>query len=78
MTRWTRCRFCKRALRSEQAQRDGFGKKCGQDRGLIPPKPRSRRAIPRLKPATVPPAPDTIPGQTAIDLVFHQPTLESL
>jgi len=34
--------------------------------------------VPRLKPAIVPPAPDTIPGQTELALFHHQPTLDSI
>ncbi len=77
--RRTSCRFCPRRLTSQESQLRGFGEKCGRDRGLIPPKQRRlARAMPRSRPAPVPPAPDTIPGQTEIPLVFHQPTLESL
>ena len=73
---WSECRDCHRPLRSDEARRLGYGRDCARKRGLGPK--RRMRAVPRLKPATVPPAPDTIPGQTEIPLVFHQPTLESL
>jgi hypothetical protein len=76
--RRTRCRFCPRRLTSEESQRRGYGEKCGRDRGLIQPKPRRTRTLRTPKPAAVPPAPDTMPGQEALDLFFHQPTLESL
>ncbi|MEU5043195.1 DUF6011 domain-containing protein [Streptomyces griseorubiginosus] len=75
---WSECRACKRPLRSEEARRLGYGRDCARKRGLTPPKPRRTRAAPRPKPVFVPPAADALPGQTAIDLVFHQPTLESL
>lgn len=75
-----RCRYCPRPLTNEESQRRGYGEKCGRDRGLIPPKHRrpSLRPTRRPKPAAVPPAPDALPGQTELDLYFHQPTLESL
>lgn len=72
------CRFCPRPLTNPESQQRGYGETCGRRRGLIPPKRRRTRAVPRLKPATVPPDPDTIPGQDELPLFFHQPTLESL
>ncbi|MEV5915758.1 DUF6011 domain-containing protein [Streptomyces chartreusis] len=80
MTKWSQCRFCPRRLTDPESQRRGYGEKCGRDRGLIPPKRRRTRIrpTPRPKPATVPPAPDVIPGQTEIPLTYLQVTLESL
>lgn len=76
--RHTRCRFCPRRLTSEESQRRGYGEKCGRDRGLIQSKPRRTRTLRTPKPATVPPAPDTMPGQDAIPLFYFEPTLDSL
>lgn len=70
-----RCRDCKRPLKNPSPT--GYGPDCARKRGLTP-KPRRTRAIPRLKPATVPPAPDELPGQDALPLFYVQPTLESL
>lgn len=74
---WSECRACHRPLRNEEARTLGYGSTCARKRGLAP-KTRRRRAIPRLKPATVPPTPDTIPGQDELPLFFHQPSLASL
>ncbi|MEU5322965.1 DUF6011 domain-containing protein [Streptomyces sp. NPDC021056] len=75
----TKCKFCPRPLNNPESQRRGYGEVCGRRRGLIRPKPRrARPAVPRLKPATVPPAPDALPGQTELDLFHHQPTLDSI
>lgn len=72
-----RCRDCKRVLKNPSPT--GYGPDCARKRGLASPKQRrGTRAIPRLKPAPVPPAADELPGQTALDLVFHQPTLKRL
>jgi hypothetical protein len=78
VTGWVECRDCHRPLRDPESRSLGYGPDCARKHGLTPTKPRRTSAIPRLKPAPVPPAPDTIPGQTEIPLVFHQPTLESL
>lgn len=78
MTRWSHCRHCGRPLRSETARTLGYGRDCARKRGLPPPKRRSARPVPRPKPVSLPPAPDTIPGQDAIPMFFHQPTLDSL
>ena len=76
MTR-LRCRGCKRAMK--HATPSGYGPECARKRGLLPPKkPRRTRAVRRPKPATVPPAPDTIDGQTALDLFYVPVTLDSL
>lgn len=79
MTEWTRCRDCKRPLRSQKARQLGYGRDCARKRGLTPPK-RSRTSRParRPRPAVVSPAPDALPGQEAIDLFYFAPTLESL
>jgi hypothetical protein len=77
VTGWVECRDCHRPLRDPESRSLGYGPDCARKRGLTPTKPRRTRAS-RSKPAPVPPAPDTIPGQTALDLHFHQPTLESL
>lgn len=71
-----KCQACKRAMKHPTPS--GYGPVCARKRGLIPRKPRRTRTVRVLKLATVPPAVDEIPGQIAIDLVFHQPTLESL
>ena len=78
MTEWSRCRFCPRRLTDPESQRRGYGKTCGRRRGLIPPKQRRTRSIPRPRPATVPPAPDALPGQTELALFHHQATLWSI
>lgn len=67
-----RCRVCGRPL---PVSRDGIGPVCA--RRLTGPT-RRRKAVRRPKPATVPPAPDAIPGQTELDLFHHQATLWSL
>lgn len=69
-----RCRDCKRPMKNPSPS--GYGPGCARKHGLGPK--RRTPAVRRPKPATVPPAPDALPGQTALDLVFHQPTLESL
>lgn len=78
MTRWLRCRDCKRPLRSEDAQLLGFGSDCARKRGLTPPKRRRARAVRRPKPVAVPPAPDALPGQDALPLFYFEPTLDSI
>lgn len=70
-----RCRDCKRRLKNPTES--GYGPSCARKRGLTQPRRRTA-ALPRPRPATVPPAADALPGQTEIPLVFHQPTLESL
>ena len=79
MTRQAVCRDCKRPLRSSESQLLGYGPDCARKRGLTPPAAR-RTAGPRVRrlPAAVPPAPDTLPGQTELDLFYLQPTLDSL
>lgn len=84
VTEWEECRDCKRALKTAESRRLGYGPECARRHGLAPKKPRRTPHAPRparslsRKPARVPPPPDTIPGQTELDLYFHQPTLESL
>ena len=78
MTGWVECRGCHRPLRDPESRALGYGPDCARKRGLTPRKPRRTRTLRTPKPATVPPAPDTLPGQEALDLYFHQPTLESL
>ncbi|MER6092536.1 DUF6011 domain-containing protein [Streptomyces bluensis] len=78
--KWLRRRDCDTPLTNPESQRLGYGRSCAEKRGLIPRR-RRRRASPavrRPKPATAPAAPDALPGQTELDLYFHQPTLESL
>jgi len=70
------CKGCRRAMKKPTPS--GYGPTCARKRGLLPPRRRRSRAVPRLKPATVPPAPDALPGQTELQLFFHQPSLESL
>lgn len=67
------CRGCKRPLKRPTPT--GYGPVCARRRGLTK-HPRSLKLTSR--PATVPPAPDALPGQDALPLFFHQPTLESL
>lgn len=79
MTEWVECRACHRPLRDPEARAIGYGRDCARKRGLLPPKkPRRARSVRRPKPATVPPAPDAIPGQDELPLFFHQPSLGSL
>ncbi|MCX4885913.1 hypothetical protein [Streptomyces sp. NBC_00847] len=75
MTAGLRCLDCKRLLKHPSPT--GYGPECARKRGLGPKRNRSR-AIPRLKPATVPAAPDELPGQEALPLFYFAPTLESL
>jgi hypothetical protein len=70
------CRGCHRRLTNPSPT--GYGPTCARKRGLTPTKPRRTRAVRATKPATVPPAPDAITGQTALELFHHQPSLESL
>ncbi|MGW2520494.1 hypothetical protein ACWC09_26465 [Streptomyces sp. NPDC001617] len=65
------CRDCHRRLKNPSPT--GYGPTCARKRGLTTP-----RAVRRPKPATVPPAHDAIPGQTELELVYLQPTLDSL
>lgn len=69
-----RCRDCKRPLKHPTAS--GYGPDCARKRGLGPK--RRTRAVPRLKPATVPPAPDALPGQDELPLFHYQATLWSI
>lgn len=69
------CRGCHRRLKNPSPT--GYGPTCARKRGLTP-KSRRKRAVRPAKPAIVPPAADAIPGQTALDLFHHQPSLESL
>lgn len=78
MTEWVECRGCHRELRDPESRALGYGPSCAAKRGLTPAKPRRTRAVRRPKPATVPPAADTIPGQEALPLVYFEPTLDSL
>lgn len=74
MTDRLRCRDCKRPLKYPSPS--GYGPDCARRRGLAPVKPRRTR--PTRRPASVPPAPDALPGQDALPLFFHQPSLDSL
>lgn len=78
MTAVTQCQDCGLPLTNAESQRLGYGRSCAEKRGLIPPRRRRQRAAPRRKPAPVPHAPDTIPGQDALALFEYQPTLWSL
>ncbi|HEY3479009.1 MAG TPA: DUF6011 domain-containing protein, partial [Streptomyces sp.] len=70
---------CHRELKDPEARAIGYGRDCARKRGLLPPKkPRRTRAVRRPKPATVPPAADVPPGQTALDLFYVPVTLDSL
>lgn len=78
MTGRLQCRFCPRPLTNPESQQRGFGETCGRRRGLIPPKARRTRVVPRLKPATLPNPPDVPPGQTALELYYFEATLDSI
>lgn len=73
---WVQCRGCSRELRDDESRERGYGPVCWRRRNPTPP--RRRRRPPRLRPAPVPPASDALPGQTELDLFFHQPSLGSL
>jgi hypothetical protein len=78
VTQWSECRDCHRPLKSEEARSLGYGRDCARKRGLTPRKARRNRAVRASKPATVPPAVDAMPGQTALDLFYIPVTLDSL
>jgi len=78
MTQWSQCRSCHRELRDPESRAIGYGPSCAAKRGLTPPKQQRTRSVPRRRPATVPPAPDALPGQTELALFHHQPTLDSI
>ncbi|MGV9278100.1 hypothetical protein [Streptomyces griseosporeus] len=75
MTGQPHCLGCHRPLK--QPSPTGYGPVCARRRGLTPPG-TARRTTRQPKPARVPPAPDTLPGQTELDLFHHQATLWSL
>lgn len=75
MTDPLECLGCHRSLKRPSPT--GYGPKCARKRGLTPDKPR-RTASRRSKPVKAPPAADALPGQTELDLFFHQPSLDSL
>lgn len=70
------CRGCHRRLTNPSPT--GYGPTCARKRGLTPTKSRRTHAIRPARPASVPPAADAMPGQTALELFHHQPSLESL
>ncbi|MFB8182578.1 hypothetical protein ACFC8N_42645 [Streptomyces sp. NPDC055966] len=70
------CLGCHRALKRPSPT--GYGPTCARKRGLTPGKPRRSTVGRRSKPAKVPPAADALPGQTELDLFFHQPSLDSI
>lgn len=76
MTGPLECRGCHRRLKNPSPT--GYGPTCARKRGLTPKKVRRTRVVRPAKPATVPPAPDAIPGQEAIPLFHFEPTLDSL
>ncbi len=76
MTTRLECRGCHRAMKNPTPS--GYGPVCARKRGLTPRKPRRTRTLRTPKPATVPPAPDTMPGQDALPLFYFEPTLDSL
>lgn len=78
MSDWVECRGCHRELRDPESRALGYRPSCAAKRGLTPTKRRRPRAVRRPKPATVPPAPDALPGQTALDLFYVPVTLDSL
>ncbi|MFF7335405.1 DUF6011 domain-containing protein [Streptomyces sp. NPDC008150] len=73
---WSVCRDCHRPLTDPESQAIGYGRDCARKRGIR--RPRARRRAPRPRPVTVPHPPDTVPGQDALPLFEHQPTLWSL
>lgn len=76
------CQGCHRPLKHPTPT--GYGPICAQRLGLTPAKPRraARAKVARQLALTSrildQPPPPVLPGQTAIDLDYHQPTLESL
>ncbi|MFB7738303.1 DUF6011 domain-containing protein [Streptomyces sp. NPDC056112] len=76
VTEWTRCRACRRELKDPESRSLGYGPECARKRGLAPVK--ARRTRPTHRPANVPPAPDALPGQDALQLFYFEPTLDSL
>ncbi|UPZ27703.1 DUF6011 domain-containing protein [Streptomyces sp. LRE541] len=67
---------CGRWLKSPAAVEIGYGRVCAERLGI----PTRQPARPRLRPkaARADPGPEQIPGQVALPLVEHQPTLWSL
>ena len=82
MTSRLECQGCHRPLKHPTPT--GYGPVCAQRLGLTPTKPRraARAKVARQLALTSrildQPPPPVLPGQTAIDLDYHQPTLESL
>jgi hypothetical protein len=76
------CQGCRRPLKHPTPS--GYGPVCAQRRGLTPTKPRraARARVARQLALTArildQPPPPVLPGQTAIDLDYHQPTLEAI
>jgi hypothetical protein len=71
MQGFVECRGCRRELKDDASRARGYGPVCWRRRNG----PTRRRSI---RPAPVPHAPDALPGQTQLDLFFHQPTLDSI
>ncbi|MYW48851.1 DUF6011 domain-containing protein [Streptomyces sp. SID161] len=61
-----KCRYCPRILRTKESRDRGYGRICGEKRGLIP-KRTPRRSLPTT-PVTAITAPDVHPDQTAIPI----------
>lgn len=82
MTGRMECQGCHRPLKHPTPS--GYGPVCAQRLGLTPTKPRraARAKVARQLALTSrildQPPPPVLPGQTAIELDYHQPTLESL
>ena len=71
-----RCAACGRRLRRESPS--GLGPVCARRLGVPADRPSARRTIRRATTSRSDTAAPQVPGQTEIDLHYHQPTLESL
>ena len=82
MTGRLECQGCHRPLKHPTPT--GYGPVCAQRLGLTPAKPRraarakAARQMALMSRILDQPPPPVLPGQTAIELDYHQPTLESL
>lgn len=82
MTGRLECQGCHRPLKHPTPT--GYGPVCAQRLGLTPAKPRraarakAARQMALMSRILDQPPPPVLPGQTAIELEFHQPTLEAI